>query len=232
MNQQYPTYIVHAFRDTGTTQVVNGRTLKVLKPQSSFGYYVNHEGALAGWDTALEGAEEIAPNYYRVSVPQGGSTTVKTRIVAREHDDRRYAIWGGAGVAVPHSSFSNTHKAGPAVALGFEYMLTNTVSVEATLSGHRLDGKGANADVDVTQLGVNGKWYFTTQPLRFFATAGVGVYTFDPGSTRFGGSVGAGLQYQFTSRWALEGRYALHAVANNSPQTAHSTLLLALRYAF
>ena len=44
----------------------------------------------------------------------------------------------------------------------------------------------------MTQLGVNGKWYFTSAPLRFFATAGVGVYNFDPGSTRFGGAVGAG----------------------------------------
>lgn len=145
---------------------------------------------------------------------------------------RRYAIWAGAGVATPHNSFSNTNETGPAVALGFEYILNNTLSVEATLSGHRLGGKGANADVDVTQLGVNGKWYFTSAPLRFFATAGVGVYNFDPGSTRFGGAVGAGLQYQFTPNWGLEGRYTLHGVANNSPQTTHSTVLLSLRYAF
>ena len=34
------------------------------------------------------------------------------------------------------------------MALGFEYILNNTLSVEATLSGHRLGGKGANADVE------------------------------------------------------------------------------------
>ena len=144
----------------------------------------------------------------------------------------KYAIWTGAGRAIPQGSFANTHKTGPAVALGFEVALNNALSVEATLSGHGLKGKGANVDVDVTQLGVNGKLYFTPGPMRLFATAGVGAYDFDPGSTRVGASLGAGVQYQLTSNWALEGRYALHSVANNAPQARHSTWLLALRYAF
>jgi hypothetical protein len=83
MNQLYPTYLVHAFYDTGATVTVRGQTLRVLKPQSSFGYYVNHDGSLGGWDTALTGAQEIAPNYYRIPVPQGGAATIHTRIVAR-----------------------------------------------------------------------------------------------------------------------------------------------------
>jgi len=234
LNQVYPTYIVHAYHDTGQTVTRKGTVYKVLRPQSSFGYYVTHEGALTGWDHSLQGAQQIGPDFYRISVNQAKSETVTTRIVAREHDatSGKYAVWGGAGIAIPHNSFGNTNKTGPAIALGFEYALTNTVSIEATLSGSRLDGKGANADVDVTQLGVNGKFYFTSAPLRAFATAGIGAYDFDPGSTRFGGSIGAGVQYQFTTNWALEGRYALHAVVNNSPQTTFSTLLLALRYAF
>lgn len=144
----------------------------------------------------------------------------------------KLAAWGGVGIAVPHGSFSNTHERGAAAALGVEYALNNMLSIEAMLGGNRLDGKGANVDVDVTQLGINGKVYFTAAPLRVFATAGMGAYAFDPGSTRFGGSVGAGLQYQFTPNWGIEGRYTLHGVANNSPQMTFSTLLLALRYAF
>ena len=86
LNQLYPTYVVHAFHDTGTTLTVRGQNYRVLHPQSSFGYYVHHDGTLTGWDTALDGAQEIAPNYYRIAVPEGGSDTVKTRVTAREHE--------------------------------------------------------------------------------------------------------------------------------------------------
>ncbi|MEH6413432.1 hypothetical protein [Pseudomonas sp. CGJS7] len=86
MNQLYPTYLVHAFHDSGKTVTVEGQNRHLLYPQSSFGYYVHHDGALTGWDTALEGTQLIAPNYYKVVVPEGGSTTVKTRVVAREID--------------------------------------------------------------------------------------------------------------------------------------------------
>ena len=144
----------------------------------------------------------------------------------------KFAVWGGLGVAIPSGGFASTRDAGLAAMLGFEAALSPSMSVEATLGLHRFAGETGYVDVDVTQLGVNGKWYFTSQPLRFFATAGVGAYNFDPGSTRFGVAVGAGAQYQFTPNWGLEGRYTLHRVTNNSPQTTFSTLLLALRYAF
>ncbi|MGO1068729.1 hypothetical protein [Lysobacter sp. CA199] len=86
MNQLYPTYVVHAFRDSGTMVSVEGQNRHLLYPQSSFGYFVHHDGALTGWDTVLDGTQQIAPNYYKVVVPEGGSTTVKTRVVARETD--------------------------------------------------------------------------------------------------------------------------------------------------
>jgi hypothetical protein len=93
LNQQYPTYVVHAFRDTGETITVNGQNRKLLRPQSSFGYYVHHEGALTGWDSELQGAQLIAPNYYKIAVPEGGAATVKTRIVAREQDTPPTPPW-------------------------------------------------------------------------------------------------------------------------------------------
>lgn len=93
LNQIYPTYIVYAFRDTGATVNIGGQSRKVLKPQSSFGYYVDHQGALYGWDTALVGAEEIAPNYYRIGVPEGGTATVSTRIVAAEEPRHGFSWW-------------------------------------------------------------------------------------------------------------------------------------------
>lgn len=86
MNQLYPTYVVHAFHDSGKTVNVQGGNRRLLYPQSSFGYYVHHDGSLTGWDTALDGAQLVAPDYYRIAAPEGGAVTVKTRIVAREQD--------------------------------------------------------------------------------------------------------------------------------------------------
>lgn len=234
LNQLYPSYVVHAFRDTGASINVGGQVRRVLQPQSSFGYYVHHAGPLVGWDTALDGAQLIAPNYYLVAaVPEGGAKVVKTRIVAREQDGpQRYAVWFALGRTFPHGNFGNGYNGGVAVTLGFEYAVSPQHSIEAVLSGHRFDGKAGASDLDVTQFGVNGKWYLTAAPLRWFATVGVAGYAFDPGRTRFGASLGAGLQYSFTPLLSLEGRYGLHTVFINSPNSAFSTLQLGLRFAF
>ena len=92
-NQVYPTYLVHAYRDTGTTVTVGGKTLKVLKSQSSFGYYVHHDGALDGWDATLDGAQLIAPHYYKIGVPEGGTVSVTTKVVARENGHPKWLWW-------------------------------------------------------------------------------------------------------------------------------------------
>jgi opacity protein-like surface antigen len=233
LDQLYPTYVVHAFHDTGKTTVVNGRTMHVLRPQTSFGYYVHHDGQLEGWDTALQGAQQIAPDYYRIAVPQGGTETVTTRIVAREPGSGgRYAAWLALGSTFPHGSFDNQHKGDLAATLGFEYVLTPTTSIEGTLGLHRFKGKASAADIDVTQLGLNGKWSFPQQGITPFLTFGAGAYAFDPGSTRFGLNAGAGLRFPLTPQWSVEARYGFHHVLNNSPNTNYSTLQLGLRYGF
>ncbi|WP_457353960.1 outer membrane beta-barrel protein [Roseateles sp. P5_D6] len=144
----------------------------------------------------------------------------------------KYAIWGALGTASPRGSFSAINKRGTAGAIGFEYLLNPDLSIEAVLVAHSVDGKGANPDVDMTQFGVNAKFYLTASPTRLFGFVGAGLYAFDPGSTRFGASIGAGLQWQFAPQWSLEGRYSLHSVSGNSPRNSFSSLLLGLRYAF
>lgn len=144
----------------------------------------------------------------------------------------KYALWGGLGMAFPHGSFANTHRRGGAAALGVEYKINNDLAAEATLAHHKLNGKGANVDADVTQLGLNAKFYFLQAPVRMFGVLGAGVYNFDPGSTRFGLNAGLGVQWQLAPQWALEGRYTLHGVANNSPRSSFSSLLVGVRYAF
>ena len=144
----------------------------------------------------------------------------------------KYAIWLALGGTVPHGSFGNAYKRGFAATLGFEYMFKPSYSVEATLSGYRFGGKSGVADLDVTQIGVNAKWYLTPAPLRWFATAGVGSYAFSPGSTHMGVNAGAGLQYTLTPSLSLEARYGLHSVSGNAPSARFSTLQAGLRYKF
>ncbi len=83
---EVPTFVVHAYHDTGIRRRKLGVVRKVLEPQTSFGYFVAHEGALYGWDHALTGPgiRKVGPNFYRIPVPNNGSVTVTTRISALE----------------------------------------------------------------------------------------------------------------------------------------------------
>src|SRR5437763_2531040 len=57
----------------------------MLHVQPSFGYFLLHEGPLFGWDHRLEGAEQIAPNYYKIpAIPDGQSAKVTVSVEALE----------------------------------------------------------------------------------------------------------------------------------------------------
>jgi hypothetical protein len=80
-----PTYRVHVYHDTGRrTTLLGGGSRRILSPQSSFGFLVQHEGELYGWETRLYGAEKLAENFYVLRVPNNGSVRVTTAIQARE----------------------------------------------------------------------------------------------------------------------------------------------------
>jgi hypothetical protein len=84
-----PTYRVHVYHDLGETVTVGGATRPVLRPQSSFGYFLSHSGALAGWKHSLKAPAEaqlqqISPNFYKIVVPNNGAVTVTTAIQAVE----------------------------------------------------------------------------------------------------------------------------------------------------
>lgn len=142
------------------------------------------------------------------------------------------AVWIAVGSTFPHGSFRNSHRRDIALNAGFEHGLGGNRAIEATVGRHSFQGRGTAADIDVMQLGVNGKFYFPRRPWWPFLTVGVAAYDFDPGSTRFGASLGGGALFEIHPRLALEGRYTYHRVAGNSPNSAYSTLLLGLRYAF
>ena len=87
MEESWPTYEVHAYHDTGKSVIVRGKKYKLLDPQVPFGYFVSHSGSFFGFDHSIEGIggaklEQIAPDFYRVSVANDGVVRVKSTIVA------------------------------------------------------------------------------------------------------------------------------------------------------
>ena len=91
VSRVWPVYEVHAFYETGQTTVVKGKPRKLLKALMPFGYVLHHEGPFYGFSDELvaDGADRVAltkmaPDVYRVSVPNEGAIRIKTTLRAEE----------------------------------------------------------------------------------------------------------------------------------------------------
>jgi hypothetical protein len=83
-----PTCRIRVYHDTG--ERLDGRP--VLRPQTYFGYFVEHEGPLVGWRQSLQAPpeaqlQELAPKFYKIVVPNDGVAKVTTVIQAVETDE-------------------------------------------------------------------------------------------------------------------------------------------------
>jgi hypothetical protein len=80
--QAMPTYIVHSYYDTGKTVTTKGVVHPLYQPLTSFGYFIQHKGLYFGWQPSLQGATEVAPHFYKVTIPNDGVVKVNTTINA------------------------------------------------------------------------------------------------------------------------------------------------------
>ena len=80
----WPVYRLHAYSETGEFVTLGGQRSPVLRILGSYGYYVRHEGSLAGWNTVLSGAEQVAPNVYRLGLGRDQAVQLQDRIEAKE----------------------------------------------------------------------------------------------------------------------------------------------------
>jgi hypothetical protein len=81
---QVPTWTIHAYIETGKFyRLDDGTKAPILQPQTAFGYYVQHDGDLYGWETRLYGAEKLSDTCYVMRVPNNGTAHVETVIQAR-----------------------------------------------------------------------------------------------------------------------------------------------------
>ncbi|MCK9688551.1 porin family protein [Scleromatobacter humisilvae] len=240
--------VARGYLETGDVLIIDNKKYRRARYAGAFTMQVGHDGPIDGWALDMtpkscpgggNGCVRRTPTGYELSIPENESVDLDTVVDAIEPGgggnggaNGPWAAWLGLGATIPHGSFSNAHDGGFAGTLGLEYAINPQLSVEATLAAHHFDGKGGADAIDVTAFGVDAKYYVTPAPLRWFVDGGIGIYAFDPGSTRFGGTIGGGVQVGLGHGWAIEGRYNLQSVTSNAPDTTWSTLQVAVRKAF
>ena len=225
-----PTYVIRAFYDTGRKAEVAGRQVPVLQPMVPFGYFADHPGDLAGWRHHLEGAEQVAENWYKVAVPHNGKVKIVSEIEAVE--PKRYGIGLHLGTAMPQGSFGSSYDSHLSFGANLEYRLNNEYSVIAGLARDAFDARAGAPSLRATRLTAGARRYLMDGATRPFVAAEAGSYSFDPGSTHAGASVGIGVQYNFDARFGAEAVYQLHTVGGNGPNSRYGVFQVGARLRF
>ncbi len=233
-----PTYIVHAYYDSGQRRKVGSKTYPILHPLNSFGYFAMHDGVPTGWAYDLKDAVKIAPNWYRIHVGPSGVATVRPVIEALEPANSsgpnpgtgKLRFFLDAGPNFPHGDLGDAVDGRYSVNAGLEGFVAANTSIEGIVGYHAFKSPFIS-NPHIWQLSANVKQYFGAGPLHFFINGGAGGYRFDPGSTtKFGGNVGAGLLWDISSTWGLEAVYNFHAVSTSGSNTEFSTLQIGIRH--
>jgi len=236
------TWVAHGCRHTGRFMLVDEKKIELCDPVGAFGYVVDHVGKapVGKWNLKLTGpglyAVQGKDNTYQINVPQDGVATVTTFAEPQEQGgDHRFAVFLDAGANFLQGTLGSGFNTGFSLNAGGEYLLTNHFSVEGISGYHHFPGT-ITPDLDVYQFSANGKAYLTTGRVQPFVNGGVGGYRFTAGSssssTYFGGNVGAGVLFNLTSRFGLQGSYNFHAVDTPVEATKFSTVQGGIRFVF
>jgi opacity protein-like surface antigen len=147
-------------------------------------------------------------------------------------DLSNFAVFGEAGVAVPHGDFNDFLDPGFSLNVGLEYMITSQFSAEGMFGYQRFSNFFGNTNL--YQLSGNGKFYFVdhSSKLRPFVNGGVGDYVTDSGTSHFGGNIGGGVLYEVTPRFGIQGSYNFHAFNVGGDGFRFSTVQGGVRFRF
>jgi hypothetical protein len=79
-----PTIRYQVFHTTPGRINVHGKVKPVLEEQTSFGYFIDHEGDVFGWDQTLGGdfEKEKHAGLFKLKVPEGGKVVIRTKVQA------------------------------------------------------------------------------------------------------------------------------------------------------
>lgn len=230
LDEVMPTYRVHAYTDTGAFVNLDGVRRPVLTPMTGFGYYVSHEGELEGWqhDVDGNGLETLAPNWYRIPVPNNGKTTVTTVIEALE--PRRWSLSLHVGQNDPRGDLGDGCDGDLSWGVDLEYRFDPTWAAELFYGHEDFDCGGGDGEID--HLSLNGKAYFLPGPWRPFVGAGVGHYDFSPGPSETGFNLFGGVQTNPLPQLGLEATARYHFVDASGISADFLTYHLGARFRF
>lgn len=184
------------------------------------------------FDVRVTGNTGFATTYIQSHDVQTGSTTPTT--TTPTSTQRKWAVFLDAGANFPHSPYSSFFNSGVSFNAGLEYMATSHTSVEGIFGYHRFTSGLVATHTNVFQFSANAKVYLLPSPnhVRPFINGGGGAYKFDPGPTRFGGNAGAGLLFELTPRFGVQGSYNFHAVNTSGSTFKFSTIQGGVRFVF
>ncbi len=83
----------HGYRLTGNFIIVDGRRYDLTDAVGSFGYIVQHQGQISGWQSSLEGAKEVASGLYQLDIPVAGAVTVGTSVDSLQERLPNWVKW-------------------------------------------------------------------------------------------------------------------------------------------
>jgi hypothetical protein len=229
------TWIAEGCRHTGRYMTIKDRKLELCDSVGMFGYVVTHTDIepVNQWNLKFTGLgmEKVpgADNLYQVHIPYNGVATVDTTLEPKSH---KFAAFLDLGSAIPQGVFGNAFNKGFTLNGGLEYLINSFVSVEGVAGYHHFPAKAGNS-LNIYQLSVDAKIYLEPESLRVrpFVNLGPGLYKFSPGPAKLGGNVGAGILFQFTPRFGLQGAYNFHVV-NNGGATEFHTVQGGIRFVF
>jgi hypothetical protein len=218
------------------TITINKTRYRIGTRVGDFGYIATHTGPFYGWSHTLEGQGLIAskqePNTYMLDVTPGVGADLVTTIEAFERpqpglpgDRGTYRVFFDLGRNMPTGALGDILDGGVSWNAGIERLLPNGFSIEGVIGRHAFD-----PDQRLWQFSGAVKRYVGTAPVHGFASAGGGLYRWEPaGESDMGVNVGAGVLYDLTPRVGIEGVYTFHAVNSDDRGSRFSTIQAGIR---
>lgn len=145
---------------------------------------------------------------------------------------KRWSISLHAGSAFPHGSFGSVFDPGFSFGADLEYRFTPLFSLEGYLGHDRFRSIFINDSFYITHLSLQPKFTFGTGLVRPSLHFGLGAYFPEGGGTRFGGNVGASVQFWVTPNFAFEPSYNYRAINSGGSATNFSTVQGGIRFRF
>ena len=215
VDAQVPTFRIHAYHATGDSL---GK-LPILEPQTSFGYWVEHDGETIGWRYRIEGEHivKLAPHYYKIEVPNNGRAIITTIIEALPW--RPFALSLHGGISLPTGSLKTSYDRGFGITADAEYWFNRRFALQALFGYHRFGGKGTNPDLELFHASAGLEVRVTTGSPSLLVEGGGGTYHFKPGSTKPGTQAGASVEFDLSPRVSLGVNGRLHTVFTTGSHT-------------